>query len=222
MRNAFTMIELIFAIMIIAISIMSLPMMMRVNDNAIEGNIVQEALFASSAKMEQVLSYPWDHHDVDSTDSGAYTKVVNVTTGDSSYARKDINGTVDNGSNYRIGHVRENGHRRFHSNSSVDANVTTTITNGGSTGLDNISNSNIPFDNPSTSATGYKKTYSMNVNVGYISDTGSPFVFSNTSSNIPTNMKLIEISISDTSGPLVLLRSYSANIGEIDFAKRRF
>lgn len=223
MRSAFTMIELIFAIVIIAISIMSLPMMMRVNQSAVEANIVQEALFASTAKMMQVLSYPWDQHSIDNTYPGAYAKIVSVAGfvgATDNYPRIDAN------SSYRIGSIQEDNHRKFHNHSSLDANITATITSNGSTGLNDISQNNVLFINPAASATGYKNIYAMDVNVSYISDTGSPFVFASTGSATPSSMKLITINIdenqSGTMKTVVLLRAYSANIGEIDFAKRRY
>ena len=44
-RFGFTMIELIFAIVIIAISVMSLPMMTQVTNKGLEESLVQEAIF---------------------------------------------------------------------------------------------------------------------------------------------------------------------------------
>jgi prepilin-type N-terminal cleavage/methylation domain-containing protein len=56
-RLAFTMIELIFAIVIIAISVMSLPMMTQVTSAGIERNLVQEAIFASVAEINLATTY---------------------------------------------------------------------------------------------------------------------------------------------------------------------
>ena len=224
-RNAFTMIELIFAIVIIAIVVISLPLMMKTNEDAMEANVVQEALFASSAKMMQVLSYPWDQHSVDSSNPDTYGKVVDIPTGNTAYVRKDANGTSDLLSSYRVGHILEDNHRRFHDVSLADANTIGTL---GSvtppTALNEVNSSNVPFDNPITSQTGYKNNYTMDVSVGYISDTpSSTFIFPNTGTATPSNIKLLTVTIKDSSGkPLTLLRSYSSNIGEFDFAKRRF
>ena len=221
------MIELIFAIVIIAIVVISLPLMMKTNEDAMEGNVVQEALFASSAKMMQVLSYPWDEHSTDSTNPNTYGKVVNITGGNTNYIRKDANGTTDTASSYRVGHILENNHRRFHDVSLADAN---TIGALGSvtppTALNNVNITNAPFDNPTTSQTGYKNNYKMDVSVNYVSDNnfaGSTFIFSGTGNATASNIRLITVTIKDSAGvPLTLLRSYSSNIGEFDFAKRRF
>ena len=197
-------------------------MMMKVNEDAVEGNIVQEALFASSAKMMQVLSYPWDENSTDNT--GAYGKIVDISAGTNAYRRSDVNGTLDANSSYRVGHIVQDNHRRFHDYTSPYANTIGTISPvTPPTALNNIGQTNVAFDNPISSATGYKNNYAMDINVSYIPDTASPFIFTSSGNNTPTNMKLITVTIKDASGnPLTLLRSYSANIGEFDFAKRRF
>lgn len=224
------MIELIFAIVIIAIVVISMPMMMKTNQDAMEGNVVQEALFASSAKMMQVLSYPWDEHSTDSTNTATYGKVVYVAAGNNSYYRKDANGTVDVNSSYRVGHILQDNHRRFHYYTSADANVSAINVDDNSSidAIDDRNESGRHFDSAGGSAGGYKTDYTMDVDVSYISDasttTGSSNAF-NFSIISPgaSNMKLITVTIKDKNGnPLTLLRSYSANIGEFDFAKRRF
>ena len=221
-RPAFTMIELIFAIVIIAITIMSLPMMMRINSKAVENNLAQEALFASSAKMMQVLSYPWDQNSYDSNSTFSYTKVVDISGQSSQYQRAlDMQGVLDSNGTFRIGHILQAGHRRFLESNSPTPFVSTLGT-GSIPALSNISQIGIPFDNPGASATGYKNVYTMDVAVSYVPDTGSPYIFpSSGSTTTPTNMKLITVDIKDQNGTsITLLRSYSANIGEIDFAHR--
>ena len=218
------MIELIFAIVIIAIVVISLPLMMKTNEDAMEGNVVQEALFASSAKMMQILSYPWDQNSTDSSNPNTYGKVVDILGPITTFSRRDANNTPDANSNYRVGHILEDNHRRFHDYTLPNKNASS-ITPGGNSALNNIGATNTPFDNPVTSATGYKNNYTMDVGVSYISDnsfSGSTFIFSTTPSSA-SNMKLITVTIKDSNGnPLTLLRSYSSNIGEFDFAKRRF
>ncbi|MBU0632017.1 prepilin-type N-terminal cleavage/methylation domain-containing protein [bacterium] len=225
MRNAFTMIELIFAIVVIAISILSLPMMMRVNQNAMEANVVQEALFASSAKIMQVLSYPWDQHSQDNSNLGAYTKIVSLGAGDNYPRTYDMYVNADGNGSFRAGAIIADGHRRFHNYLSADANITTILGTGSTEALSNIAENNITFINEASSATGYKDKYKMDVDVSYVTDVdvGGTFIFPADGNTTATNMKLITVTIKDKDGEiLTLLRSYSANIGEIDFAKRRF
>jgi len=229
-RTAFTMIELIFAIIIISIVVISMPMMMKTNQEAMEANVVQEALFASSAKMMQVLSLPWDMNSTDSDTNATYGKVVDITGTTNDYNRSDANGTYDVNSSYRVGHILQNNHRRFHdAQSGIPDTVSSlnTVSNPNPTALNNVYQTNINFSNPAATAVGYKNNYTMDVNVSYIADTGSPFVFAASGNNTPKNMKLITVNINKTNSDgtttlLTSLRSYSANIGEFDFAKRRF
>lgn len=229
-RYAFTLIELIFAIVIMSIVVLSIPIIMRTNSDALEANIVQEAIFATSAKMMQVLSYPWDEHSIDSNNPGAPTKIVSIPGGSVIYNRyKNGDGDInDTNGSFRVGAILENGHRRFHDYNASDANVTTPLTDNGHTALNNISTSaSVLLVNATPSAQGYKNKYEMDVNVSYIPDTpdaNNVFVFKNTGTNTPTNMKLISVTIRNatTGDILVKLYSYSANIGEVNFAKRTF
>jgi prepilin-type N-terminal cleavage/methylation domain-containing protein len=226
-KYAFTLIELVFAIIIISVVVISLPTMLKSNENAIMNNVNQEALFAASAEMMQTLTYPWDENASDSTN--AYGKVVDITSGNNAYIRKDANGTVDTNSSFRVGHIQEDNHRRFHDVSVVNHLESAISSASTTTALNNAGKSNVVFDNSGSSRAGYKQDYNMSIDVSFVSDTNttSPdgtlfYTFSTTATNA-SNMKLISVTIKDKSGnPITRLRAYSANIGEFDFAKRRF
>jgi len=191
-RGAFTMIELIFAIVIIAIVIIALPRMMRTNSNALEANINQEAIFGASAVMMQTLSYPWDTNSPGH--NGSYDKIVAIPGGTIIYNRH-FNGFDQNDTNgsFRIGAILEPGHRRFHEYNASDANIS---------GLKSTSPNPLcqkdtlaPFINPNPSATGYKNAYETNTTVSYIPDNASNvFVFSSDGNQTtPTNMKMVTV-----------------------------
>ena len=222
-RHAFTMIELIFAIVIMAIVIIALPRMMRTNSNALEANINQEAIFVASAVMVQTLSYPWDAHSVDN--NGTYDKIVAIPGGSVIYNRHlDKN---DTNRSFRIGAVLEPGHRRFHEYNATDANIS-----GLKTSSPNLlcqKDKLFPFINDWASANGYKNIYKAYTNVSYITDTNDTkgvFVFSSKGSQAtPTNMKVVTITVKIPGvgkklKTIVVLRSYTANIGETDSAPR--
>jgi prepilin-type N-terminal cleavage/methylation domain-containing protein len=228
MRYAFTMIELIFAIVVIAITVVSLPMMMQVNSKGIEGNIVQEAIFAASTKLMQVTTYPWDENSID-LNSSARAFILNLTNAPASYtASTNIYGrSPDTSSNFRIGHIHQDTHRRFQRND--DSNTTDDVSALGSSGRDGIDEQSgtYSFESESPSNTGYKNKYRNIISVSYIQDTGTPYVFSDSGSSTPTNMKLIEVSIeaenaAGTWEEITLLRSYAANIGEADYHSRTY
>ena len=48
-RHAFTMIELIFAIVVIGVTLLTIPLMIETNNTAMERNLAQEAIFLASA-----------------------------------------------------------------------------------------------------------------------------------------------------------------------------
>jgi flagellar basal body rod protein FlgC len=124
----------------------------------------------------------------------------------------------------------QNNHRRFHDAQAGIPDLVSslnTVSNPNPTALNNVYQTDINFSNPVATAVGYKNNYTMDVNVSYIPDNTSPFVFynalTNPSPNTASNMKLITVNIKDNNGNLLTsLSSYSANIGEFDFAKRRF
>ncbi len=198
-RSAFTMIELIFAIVIISISVLSLPMMNQVIAKNTEGSIVQEAIFAASAELNQVLSNTWDE---ESIEGNAYLARVVRTNPD----------LCDNNTKLRPGHINQPYHRRC-----TDTNLVP-ILNLTATPIDSLNddahiNANILVGG--TSASGYKDNYTSIIEVT------SP---STINSNEPdtNNTKRIRVRVSNANGVIVQLDTFSANIGEVDYYKRSY
>lgn len=200
-RFAFSMIELIFAIVIIAIAVMSLPMMTQVNSKGIESNIVQEAIFAASAELMGASSGYWDLNSMADNNVSHLSRVI------------DVAGDCDNNasnSRFRLrpGHIEQPLHRRC-----IDSN-STGVANASDNLFPNLNNahndaSKVMFTDNITQATGYKETYRSKVSV-YINP-------------INNNVKNIDINVTDSDGNLVtVLKMQSANVGEIDYFKRMF
>ncbi len=236
-RKGFTLIELIFAIVIVAIIVLSIPMMNMINAKATEGSIAQEAVFASSAKLMQTLSFPWDENssDIEQILEGAtvLSGVVNIPNGTVSL---DFNDTVCRpGLIVRRCRIDQNGSEVNVSELGND-NISALVR-----GLDD-SNGTFAMVNTATSSEGYKNQYSMRVDVAYVSDNtdsagaaidynatdpfgANNFVFSNTVSANKTNLRLITISTfrsDDAVNPVTVLRAYGANIGEIKPYRRTY
>ena len=206
-KSAFTLIELIFAIVIIGISMISLPMMTQAISKGIEGNLVQEAIFAASAELNQVVSYHWDENSVENSNNLA--KVVWSSATDCDATTK-----------LRLGHVNQPLHRRCLD----DSTKRPTMALDGLNDIDDTINTiavTLFEGGSATTSKGYKKDYSSTTNVIY-ADFGSQTI-ANPTNAASKNMKKITVTISDTSGNTVtLLNTYSANIGEIDYYKRSF
>ena len=212
-RYAFTMIELIFAIVVISIAVVSLPMMIQTSTKGIEGNLIQEAIFASSAKLNEIISYPWDDNSMPS--GSAFSKVIWTSTNDCNSSTK-----------LRAGHIMEPLHRRcLDNNFSVTQPTAVLGMEANDAGvyddLDDFNNVSTAMfiDNSGsgviTSAQGYKDNYTMDVTVSYAAF--------GTITSASKNMKRIDVTIKNSDNNVTTkLHTYSANIGEVDYYKRSF
>lgn len=197
---AFTLIEVLFAIMIMGISMVSIPVIMSSNAKGFDATIIQEAIFAASAELNQVLSFSWDENSMQNN-SSTLTRVINPG---------DCNATTK----LRPGHINQPLHRRC-----LDNNATEPSALGNDGDLDDIDDINQAikpmFLNDSTTSTGYKHAYQSYFNISY--------------ANIGTitagaeDAKLVEIVVqNDNDENVTVLRSYTLNIGEVDFHKRTY
>jgi len=203
-RYAFTLIELIFAIVIIGITVISLPMMSQVTSKGIDESIVQEAIFAAATELNEATTHHWDENSFDINAENTYSRVIPTALGTAT----GCNGVT----RLRPGHINQELHRRCTdanmtvSNASADANIS--ALNDAVHGVDNI------FNLSETDAAGYKKTYTSVLTVN------NPATFGGLSS---ADIKKIEVIVSDAEGNTVTkLTTYSFNIGEIDYHERTF
>lgn len=191
-RFAFTMIELIFAIVIIAITVLSLPMMTQINSRTMGNNLIQEAIFAASAELMGASAGYWDTNSMQDYNLSHISRVI------------DIDGNCSS-DRLRAGHIAQPFHRRCldsTTGSVADSPDPTFIS------LDNAEHTGTNdeiFLNANPDKSGYKETYYSTLNVTRVDDT-----------------KFLTVTVSDSSDTLVILKMQSANIGEIDYYKRRF
>lgn len=209
-RNAFTMIELIFAIVVIAVVVLTIPMMIQVNNKALEGNVAQEAIFLVSAVLSGRTTELWDDNAIGNTFGDvSLSKILDTSNGAAAYDRVNVN------SNLRAGGVNEDLHRSLFS----------TVITPAQTGTETTSSSTSAGD-----AAGYTNRYYVNETKGYIDDSVGAFAFTGTTlpAGQTTNVKMIEVVVraapNDGGTPVDVarLRAYTCNIGEVDYAKRRF
>ncbi len=213
-RLAFTLFELIFAILIISIAVISLPMMSQTATDSIEESTVQEAIFAASTVLNQEITYKWDEN---STNGGiASSRVIWTSINDCNQTTKR-----------RDGHINQPKHRRCNDNNfslmqpsmiGFDNDDGTTVDDlddlDGSTTLLFTSSSGSSL----TSVEGYKKSYNRTVNVDYVAFGEQDLtILDHPTTKLSRDMKEIKITITDDDGNIVtLLKTYSANIGEVD------
>ena len=218
-RYAFTMIELIFAIVIIAISVMSLPMMTQVTSTGIERNLAQEAIFTSIAEINLATTYTWDEISlIDSNNTSSIdelSRVININVvNDCSDSGIDDSSGAD--IMRRTGHV----HRRC-----LNTLATEPFTGLDSACVDSLNTVAHDFNSTyeggaMTSAQGYKTEYESQLVVTRCDGTCVDFGEAINNPNI--NMKEIQVTLRNASDAEVvtILRTYSANIGEVAYHRK--
>jgi len=198
-RSAFTLIELIFAIVVISITVVSLPVMNRVLTKGMESNLVQEAIFAAATELNQATTAHWDDNSIEAGQPYSLARVI------------DIDGNC-NSDRQMPGHINQPLHRRCLDSSTVgaanansDANVTS---------LDDMAGTEPVFiSNTADKQSGYKTDYNATVTV-----TPSP-TFDGVAR---ANMKKISVAIKNGTATITTLTTYSANIGEVDYYKKEY
>lgn len=222
MRSAFTMIELIFAIVVIGVTLLTVPLMIQTNNKSLERSLSQEAIFLAAALLSSESTKAWDANSIvstGSTDEYVLAKILDVGALGTTYSRTNI-GTAGAPiySNVRQGGLREDKHRSF-----FDYNASAGAPNGGLTKPAQTATINyvIPIDPGLAAASDYKLAYSNTASRMYVADTGNVLTIVDLNTTVK-NLKMIEVKVPVVGGGEVVLRTYTANIGEADYAKRSF
>ncbi len=222
MKRGFSLIEVVFAIIIIAISLMSVPMLLKESAKSNEFSMIQEAILATSTKMGNILSYPWDKNSYDSTNK--ILRILDVKAGDSELNRV-TSGINDN--NLRIGCIYLNKRRRFFDY--INPGVVypdTTVNNSNKQSINdfhdeskNIGGSGaFDYKDKNTSITSKIYYISDNIDFSQTSITASlnPSTLNPITNNKnSTNIKMVQIRTTMPNlGKSIVLRSYLSNIGQ--------
>ena len=216
-RGGFTLIELIFAIVLIAIVVTAVPQMLSQNEKGTETYLTQEVIAAAAGEAFRIISYPWDASSVDDTNR---SMILDATTS-GNLARTGlpirVGGVVPlKGS---AGNVDRYYHRRF---------FNTVMAPSGAIleGINHIDASLLSDQGRNAYKSTYTISFPTNEN-GYIADGNgaAAFVFPDTngSASASTNMKMATVQVdSPSQNNLMKLRVYAANIGSAEFYTRDF
>ena len=90
MRTAIAMIELIFAIVIMGIVLMSAPMLISTASSTTTVALQQEGINEASSRISMILTYPWDQNDINDS---CISPVLHVSSGDSELAEDNTTQT---------------------------------------------------------------------------------------------------------------------------------
>ncbi len=225
LRPAIAMIELIFAIVIIGIILMSAPMIISTAAKSSYAAIVQEAINAASSQVNVVMGYHWDENSADEMflDPILATTVANIYL--------DEDGTTGR----RKGTPKESFRSFVRSdNQRLDATLI-----GGANSVKNDINdfaddTNLYEEEFSLADYIEKTTIEINTAVSYNDDnvsggynqtsiTYNPF--NNVASGQTTNIKSITVTLTSSSGEdelekSIILHAFSCNIGGYELEER--
>jgi prepilin-type N-terminal cleavage/methylation domain-containing protein len=213
MRKAVSLIELIIAIVVMGIAVMSLPLILTQTQSNNALALQQEAILSTKAKIGFISSYPWDQNSWDGT--GGIFRVLDTSaspSADNAFATADIR---------RIGHIQTDKRRRlwdvghanddFH-NHNDDINITDP------TQMDYIfaltMTPEIVYLRDSLSANNYLNSRTIQFDFNAIN--------TETNTSRPTNIKMITVrTVSQVGNDVnVSLRSFASNIGQSKILKR--
>lgn len=212
MSKASSMIELVIAIVVMGIAIMTLPLMLTRTQNNNAFAIQQEAILASRTQIGDILTYPWDENSKNNT----YVLDTNST-----YFKRETNSTR------RKGHVKGYKRRKLSSTPTYASSVLGIEVPGVYDDIDDFNSGAIRkvIETNGTAIAGldYKFDFNMSTNVVYVKDNyvnGTIFELNATALIGQTsNIKMIELQAKG--GDINLkLRAYSTNIGENELLRR--
>ena len=209
------MIELVIAIVVMGIAMMTLPMMLTTVQNNNAFAMQQEAILMARTQLGDILTYPWDENSEDSS----FNVAILDTSGDTDFNRTN-----------RIGLVNEDKRRKFFTTSTT---ATIIGADAGDIIPDDIDDFNTNIKNLTNSADtnvtiGYKISDSnMTISVNYVLDTTNypltTFDFNTTSVGTTTNIKMIEVALKNSLlDNNITLRAFSSNIGAGQLLRRTF
>jgi len=229
MRPAIAMLELIFALVVMGIALMSAPMLISVATQSTTVALQQEGLNEASSRVGMILTYPWDENDINES---CIPPVLTVTNGDSEL---DMNVTTAR----RVGVPLMTNSRTFKCGNNI---LAATLAKDGKDDIDDfndgtdgpisltlVSDSSgsasdgvdyIEQDTVTISTTITYGTDSANYNSNSISFTTGPAAAAS------TNIKTITVVLTSTNSAdelkdkQITFNAFSCNIGGIEYVSR--
>ncbi len=228
-RPAIAMIELIFAIVVIGIVLMTAPMLIQTAAKSGYVATQQEAINEAAARVNMIMGHYWDENGTDSSErvpilqTGGDSELSETTCSDGTLTGCRAGTPIESLRNFRVG-----------------ANERLTATSPSSLGNESDEDDIDDFHNPSgtglieieSSNADYIDTISIITTVSYISDAAaynqSTFNYTfNPSTTSSSNIKMIEAKLTSASSASelqkeIILRAFSCNIGEYELEERSF
>lgn len=209
MNRAFSLIELIFAIVIISIALLSVPTLFSMVTKGTQEAIKIEAIYQASRTMGTILTYAWDENTPSSNTGFSY--ILDVTNGDNECNR--VTST-----RYRTANFNNKATRKFYPNATY---ASSTLGQEGS-----YTNDIDDFHNKSETITKSSNDIILDMQlqtkIFYISDNANytastiNFNIATSPTSASTNIKMIEINLTNPNDnkEILVFRAFSCNIGE--------
>ncbi|SMC10102.1 prepilin-type N-terminal cleavage/methylation domain-containing protein [Nitratiruptor tergarcus] len=212
MKRSFSLLELIFAIVVISIVMMAIPGIFTQTTSSIEEIIKKEAVFYAYFQNGNILTYRWDENSKIQDYNTSYTVALNTKGGDN-----ELKATKVNNPNYRIGAVsRQIDLSRFASD--------TLGLESGESFADDIDDFNNKVITVKKEQDDFIVDMNIKTKISYLQDssdyTQTNLSFSHLSpsldtSSLSTNLKLIETNVTDPHNKTILImRAFACNNGQ--------
>jgi len=227
LRPAIAMIELIFAIVIMGIVLMSAPMLISTGTQSTFVALQQEGINEAASRVNMIMGYAWDEQN---TQEEYLFPLLHVTSGDSAF---DESGTTAR----RVG-IPMTSQRTFilsdANNSNLNASTLGSdggdqddIDDFGGTSLVNIEAATIDYSEKSTVNIATAIAYTGDGVTGGYNQQTVTFVPFGAPGGTTTNIKSITVNLTSTSGvgeleKDIMLRAFSCNIGGYQLEERSF
>ena len=224
-RPAIAMIELIFALVVMGIVLMSAPMLVSTASNTTSVALQQEGINEATSRINMILTYPWDQND---TNDSCIPPVLHVTSGD-----PELN---ENASTGRRTGVPLGSNSHTFKCGSVELNASNPLTVDGSDDIDDfVGDQNLTYAGGGTGVDYIEQaTVRMTTAVQYIDDNTTYNTAATLNYNAPatlstpnssSNIKEIVVTLTSASGvnelnKTIVMRAFSCNLGGIEYEHR--
>ena len=229
-RPAIAMIELIFAIVVMGIAMLSAPMLISTSSQSTYVSLQQEGINEAAARVMMVMSYSWDEANANIGDE--YTPTILNTT--SSTADLQAVGNTKR----RVGIPAKSSRSYVLENNASEFNASTTLgsESGDRDDMDDFGGTTVvPIETATIDYVEKKDQVSIATSVTYGSDSVAGGYSQSTITYIPfqpsasttSNVKNITVTLTSTSGVSdlsknIILRAFACNIGGYRLEERDF
>ncbi len=224
-RPASAMIELIFAIVVMGIVMMSAPMLISMAGKSTAVALQQEGINEAVSRVSMILTYEWDQNDLNES---CIPPVLHVTAGDT--LLEEVGTTAR-----RIGVPLDTDSRTF---KCINKEFNATLTQDGTDDIDDFSNTTqIVEISDLTEGIDYieKTTVNIATSIYYTPDTANyntasfsySFAPGSTATGGSSNIKAISVTLTSSHSASELsktikLHAFSCNIGGVEFKGKEF